>query len=151
MGEAKRRGAFDERKAASQNNAGVLRAIDQGDAPHYAFILDRSATGRKALAEMKRGPEEIQARVNGEAMKLWETSPQFSLVVIWGTWGYSGGLTIPTANANLLLEEVLPKVMERTLEKGGLCTFMPLIDESLVESVTGRLAQLQPTAGLGSN
>ncbi|NMV39859.1 hypothetical protein [Ralstonia insidiosa] len=151
MGEAKRRGTFDERRAGSQQNATAFRMLDQGRAPHYAFILDRSATGQMALAEMKRGPEEIQARVKGSAMQLWEKSPQFAYVVIWGTWGYSGGLTIPTTNTDVLLKETLPKVMERTLEKGGLCAFMPLIDASLVDTVGSRIAQLQPAEGHNSN
>jgi hypothetical protein len=49
-----------------------------------------------ALTEMLRGTDEIQARVRSAAMQLWDKSPQLSFVVIWGTWGYSGGLTIPT-------------------------------------------------------
>ena len=84
-------------------------------------------------------------------MQLWEKSPQFSFVVIWGTWGYSGGLTIPTTDINFLLEQALPKVMERTLEKGGLCSFAPMIDESHREVVMRKLALLQPTLGSGVN
>ncbi|KKI36163.1 hypothetical protein VI03_25715 [Burkholderia vietnamiensis] len=125
--------------------------IDQGQAPHYAFILDRSAVGQKAFEEMKRGPKEIQARARSEAMHLWEQSLHFPFVLVWGTWGYSGGLTMPVANLNALLEQALPKAIERTSEKGGMCAFMPLIDESLVEVVTSRIAQLQPTEGSASN
>lgn len=148
MGEAKNRGTFDERRAgAAQRNDAVFQTLDQGKAPHYAFILDRSAVGQQALAQMKRGPEEIQDRVKGNAMQLWEQSPQFAFVVIWGTWGFSGGLTIPTTNIDFLLEQALPKVVERTLEKGGLCAFMPVVEASLVERITSRIAQLQPTEG----
>jgi hypothetical protein len=100
---------------------------------------------------MKRGPEEIQARVKGEAMQLWEKSPHVAFVVIWGTWGYSGGLTIPTPSMDLLLEQALPKVMERISEKGGMCAFMPLVEASLIEAINSRIAQLQPTEGHLSN
>lgn len=148
MGEAKRRGSAEERKsAAMMNNEDILRLFKEGKAPHYAIILDRSETGLKVLEQLKRGPAELQARANSSAVELWYSMPQFAFVLIWGTWGYSGGLTLPTANMEFLLGEAIPKAMERTTEKGGLCAFIPCVDKSLHEPILNKVAELQPTSG----
>jgi hypothetical protein len=125
--------------------------LGEGKAPHYAFILDRSDAGQKVLEQMKSGPAELRDRATSAAVTLWQNTPHFAFVVIWGTWGYSGGLTIPTADLQFLLTQSLPKVVERTTEKGGLCTFVPAVDDSLRPAVLGRLAELQPTDGPAAN
>lgn len=148
MGEAKKRGSADERRtSAEQQGDNARRLISQGDAPHYGFILDRSEMGRKVLEQMKTGPADVRDRATSPAVQMWEAMPHFPYVVIWGSWGYSGGLTIPTADLTALLAEALPKVMERTTQKGGLCTFVPAVDPSVLEMVMGRLAELQPSTG----
>ena len=94
MGEANRRGSFDERKAQAQrDNAGAFKLIERGEAPHYAFIIDRSPKGLQLLGALKKGPDEVRERVGSPAVQLWEAS-HFPYVVIWGTWGWSGGLTV---------------------------------------------------------
>lgn len=152
MGEAKRRGTPEGRaEAARKQNDQALQMISRGGAPHYAFILDRSPVGKATLQQMKAGPAELKARATSAAVQLWENSPQFGFVVIWGTWGYSGGLTIPTANLDLLLKDALPATMKRTIEKGGLCMFMPAIDEQFRDAVLSKVAELQPASGSSMN
>lgn len=147
MGEAKNRGAKEQRVAsATVEVEKAASLIEKGDAPHYAFILDRSSTSANVLTQAKCGPKEIQARFSSEAFKVWEATG-FEFVLIWGTWGYSGGLTIPSANIDVLLEKAIPAVVKRTLDKGGLCTFFPCTDPSLHEQILAKIAQLQPGSG----
>lgn len=149
MGNANKRGTHEERKksALEQQNESAIRLMKTGVAPHYAFILDRSPVGQQVLNQMKNGPDELKARVSSEAVKLWEGMSNFEYVVIWGSWGFSGGLTLPTANLNFLLNEALPAAMTRTNEKGGMCAFIPAVSESVREVVLGKIAELQPVAG----
>lgn len=146
MGEAKRRGDDAARKqsAIERQNAVAADLIQRGGAPHYAFILDRSKIGREMLRGLKEGPPELRARATSAAVQLWETLPHMEYCVIWGTWGYSGGLTLPTATLEVLLNEALPAAVQRTLEKGGLCTFMPGVDEAVRDAVLQKIAELQP-------
>ncbi len=147
MGEANRRGSFDERKAQAQrDNAGAFKLIERGEAPHYAFIIDRSPKGLQLLGALKKGPDEVRERVGSPAVQLWEAS-HFPYVVIWGTWGWSGGLTVQALDLQNLLAEGLPAVVARTLEKGGLCTFLPGVDDAVLDQVLGRIAELQPSTG----
>lgn len=147
MGEAKKRGSAEERRAqAMSGNAGVIDLMQQGGAPHYAFILDKSSKGLGVLEKLKKGPAEIRARATSPATQLWE-SAHFPFIVIWGTWGMSGGMTLQALDLDNLLNQALPKVMERTLEKGGLCAFMPIVDDSILDRVMDKLAELQPTSG----
>ena len=147
MGDAKRRGTPDERvTAAREGIKPAMALIERGLAPHYTFILDRSPAGLAGLAAMRAEPQDLHARANSSAMKFWEAS-HFPYVVIWGTWGYSGGLTMPALNLSALLDEALPVVMARLREKGGLCAFFPIVDKSVEKQITDRLAQLQPTIG----
>lgn len=144
MGEAKRRGSTDERvKNAMNNNEKMLSLIKDGKAPHYAFVLDRSAKGLETLAQLMKGPDELKARAKSHAVELWKLT-HFEFIVIWGTWGYSGGLTVQALNIEQLLNEALPAVIKRTLEKRGLCSFMPAIDEIHLESFMNKIAELQP-------
>lgn len=146
MGEAKRRGDEESRKqsALERQNAAATDFIRRGGAPHYAFILDRSEVGREVLRGLKKGPAELRARATSAAVQLWEGLPHMEYCVIWGTWGYSGGLTLPTANLEVLLNEAIPAAVQRTLEKGGLCTFMPGVDEAVRDAVLQKIAELQP-------
>lgn len=96
------------------------------------------------LRGLKDGPAELRARATSQAVQLWEAMPHLEYCVIWGTWGYSGGLTLPTATLEFLLNESLPAAVKRTLEKGGLCAFAPCVDESVREVVIQKIAELQP-------
>lgn len=153
MGQAKARGSREERIAqaagASQDSAGALELVRRGEAPHYAFVIDRSQVGQGLLQGLRAGPAEVRERVTSEAFKLWESMPHFKYLVIWGTWGWSGGLTIPTVDLDALLNQAMPKVMERTIGKGGLCSWMPGVAEDVQQQVMARLAELQPTPGSG--
>lgn len=149
MGDAKKRGTHEDRKrtALEQQNESVTRLMKSGAAPHYAFVLDRSPVGQQLLNQLRNGPDELKARAYSDAVKLWEEMPNFEYVVIWGSWGFSGGLTLPTANMDFLLDEALPAVMKRTNEKGGMCVFIPAVSESVREAVVGKIAELQPVTG----
>lgn len=46
-----------------------------------------------------------------------------------------------------LLHVAIPKAMERTAEKGGMCTFFPLVADDVLPAVMKTNAQLQHTAG----
>lgn len=117
--------------------------IQDGKAPHYAFILDRSTKSKEVFKQLKDGPEEIRARANSPAVEFWGIS-SFEFVVIWGTWGLSGGLTIQALDLDQLLNVALPTAVERTAAKGGLCTFIPAVDDKLLDQVMSKLAELQP-------
>lgn len=147
MGEAKNRGSFEDRKRqAMVGNEGILELIKQGAAPHYAFILDKSPKGLGVLDQLKRAPDELRARATSPATQLWEVA-HFPYIVIWGTWGWSGGMTLQALDLENLLNEALPKVMERTLEKGGLCAFIPGVSDDVLDSVMKKIAELQPVGG----
>jgi hypothetical protein len=127
-------------------NEGIIELMKQGVAPHYAFILDKSPKGLNVLAQLKRAPDEIRTRATSPATQLWEAA-HFPYIVIWGTWGWSGGMTLQALDLNNLLNEALPKVMERTMEKGGMCAFIPGVSDDVLESVMTKIAELQPAAG----
>lgn len=147
MGEAKNRGSFEERKSqAMAGNEGIIELMKQGAAPHYAFILDKSPKGLSVLAQLKQAPEEIRARATSPATQLWEAA-HFPFIVIWGTWGWSGGMTLQALDLGNLLNEALPKVIERTLEKGGLCAFIPGVSDDVLDAVMTKIAELQPVGG----
>lgn len=147
MGEAKRRGTEAQRKEkAIEGNANVTGPIGPHGTSHYAFILDRSPQAVEALKKLKSGPTEIKNRMASAAVQFWEES-HFPYIVIWGTWGMTGGLTIPCLDVNSLLNEAIPAAMNRTLEKGGMCVFAPMVADDLVEPVKLKIAELQPTIG----
>ena len=148
MGEAKRRGTEAERReqALKDGNASAINAIQSGIAPHYAFIFDRSDKAATVLAAMKRGPEELRVRIASAAVQFWEAS-HFPFVIVWGTWGYTGGLTLPCLDLDSLLGEGLAAAFKRTTEKGGLCAFVPFVADELVDAIQARIAELQPTSG----
>jgi hypothetical protein len=148
MGEAKRRGTEAERReqALRDGNASAVDAIKSGIAPHYAFIFDRSSKASTVLAKMKSGPEELSSCMASSAVQFWEAS-HFPFVIICGSWGYTGGLTLPCLDIDTLLGEGLPAVFQRTNEKGGLCAFVPFVADELVEAIYSRIAELQPSSG----
>lgn len=148
MGEAKRRGSPEARAAAAMaNSQATFDAVSAGKVPHYAFIFDRSEEGRKSLDFIKRnGPDNLQARLNAPAFQMWDATG-FQFVVIWGSWAATGGLTIPTANIDVLLDETLPAVMKRTNEIGGLCAFAPAVAPEFQARIRQKLAELQPIEG----
>lgn len=150
MGQAKNRGTFEERlRQARAGSDAIIDLIRQGGAPHYAFILDKSSKGVHVLSKLKQGPEELRERTRNLAVQMWEEDEEnlFPFLVIWGTWGFSGGLTLQVRDLRALLQEALPKVMERTLEKGGLCAFLPVVAEDALDAVLSKIAEMQPTAG----
>lgn len=123
----------------------LLEMVASGAAPHYAFVLDRSAKANGVLRAMRKLPE-LKARTESSGFKTWEELDA-PYLVMWGTWGFTGGLMIPCFSLEAMLAEALPKVMERVLEKGGLCSFLPCVDDSISERVQARIAELQPTSG----
>lgn len=143
MGQAKNRGGFEQRKESASPR---LNLDALAHARHYAFILDKSPKGVEVIEQIKKGPAEIKARINSPAVELWEKS-HFQFLVIWGTIGYSGGLTIPTLDMKNLLSQALPAVMQRTLEKGGFCSFIVGVAPDLAKTIEQRLAELQPVEG----
>ena len=148
MGEAKRRGTEAERreKAMKAGNASAVNAIKSGLAPHYGFIFDRSERASKAIQAMREGPEEMRERIGSSAVQFWEQS-HFKFVIVWGSFGYTGGLTLPCIDLDALLSEGLPAAIKRTTEKGGMCAFAPFVEDSLVDVIQSRIAELQPTEG----
>lgn len=120
-----------------------------GSSEHYAFIIDRSDKGRELLNRLRNAPREeseFRDRANGVGIKVWEESG-YEFVVIWGTFGYSGGLTIPTLDMDNLLHKAIPAVIEKTREKGGECAFFVSVNPAIVKKIERRLAELQPTTG----
>lgn len=149
MGQAKNKGSFEERKAQASTTGSALRSlVGTKEVPHYAFVLDKSAAGKKMLDLLKKGPSEIKQRFLSPSFVLWEQA-HFPYVVVWGTFGYSGGLTVNALDLDTLCNEALPKVMERIELKGGLCSFIVNVgDDSTASIIQSKLAELQPTHGL---
>jgi hypothetical protein len=148
MGEAKRRGTPEEREAAAKaNHQAAIDAVSTGRAPNYAFIFDRSATGRDAIDFIKRtAPDDLKARLEAPAFQVWDATG-FEFVVIWGTFGATGGLTVPTVDIDTLLGETLPAVVKRNNEVGGLCAFSPAVAPEFRARIAQKLAELQPFEG----
>ncbi len=147
MGEAKNRSSFDQRKEATTKDMDFVGdLIKRGEAPHYAVVMDRSPFGVAVLKHLRKGPDELCTRFTSEPFKFWEQS-HFEFVVVWGTFGYSGGLTINALDLDTLLNEALPAAIKRTTEKGGFCSFVLGIDPALREKVEAKLAELQPSTG----
>lgn len=116
---------------------------------HYAFIIDRSEQGWELLEQMRndtREKSEFRDRAYGVGIRVWEESG-YEFVVIWGTFGYSGGLTIPTSDMNHLLTRTIPTVIEKTEEKGGDCVFFLAVDPAVAPIIEQRLMELQPPVG----
>ena len=145
MGQAKQRGTATERIASAQNanNDATRTANAVGHAPHFCLILDKSDKAKAVLAHGRKGPAEIQARLNSDAVKLWETS-HYPFVLIWGTWKSDDELVIPCLDLNGVLSEGLPAVLKRTADNGGLCSFLPSADEASTAAIMQKLAELQP-------
>ena len=120
-----------------------------GGSEHYAFIIDRSEKGLELLTRLRNAPpeeSEFRERAYGVGIKVWEESG-YEFVIIWGTFGYSGGLTIPTLDMDTLLQRAIPAVIEKTREKGGECSFFVSVNPSLATRIEQRLAELQPMVG----
>lgn len=116
---------------------------------HYAFIIDRSPAGREMLERLRSGSGDnavLRERAEGPGIRVWEESG-YEFVVIWGTFGYSGGLTIPTRDLSSLLQKVIPTVMEKTREKGGECEFFVAVDPACAPGIEKVLAVFQSMRG----
>ncbi len=116
---------------------------------HYAFIIDRSKQGRELLEQLRNDPREeseFRDRAYGVGIRVWEESG-YEFVIIWGTFGYSGGLTIPTLDIDKLLNTAIPTVIEKTQEKGGECVFFLAVNPDVAPVIEQRLVELQPTFG----
>jgi hypothetical protein len=130
----------------------ISRKMDNrvtGRSEHYAFIIDHSEEGRELLDQLRNDPQEeseFRDRAYGVGIKVWEESG-YEFVIIWGTFGYSGGLTIPTLDIDKLLNTAIPAVIEKTKEKGGECVFFVGVDPAIAPKIKQRVAELQPTVG----
>ena len=123
------------------NEQALLELMSEGNAPHYAFIIDRSPVGVMTLDRMEVAPMEIQERVTNPHVQIWKQSP-YEFLIIWGTWGCSGGLTIQAYDVDELLNDALPLVLERTLFNGGYCSFIPMVADDIRDQLTAKLAEL---------
>lgn len=162
MGQAKRRGTPADRKQQAQKGQGgpaaaatmgqaLFDAIAGGQVQHYAFIFDRSERGRLGMRALSEAPGELGARFKSSSFHqvfwLWNEDA-FPFVAIWGTFGYTGGLTIPAVIEQALLDEALPRIVERNAEKGGLCAYILAVDPGLQERLGARLRELEAQHGL---
>jgi hypothetical protein len=88
----------------------------------------------------------------GVGIKVWEESG-YEFVIIWGTFGYSGGLTTPTLDIDKLLNTAIPAVIEKTREKGGECKLLlgaGIVPRLFFLSVTRKLTTVRHS-GLDSH
>ncbi|WP_018079488.1 hypothetical protein [Thiobacillus denitrificans] len=146
MGQAKRRGTFEQRKSRVTQSQ-LEAAIDGGVLKHYAFVIDRSARGRQVIDALRTGPEEMRARINHPVFNQWEAS-QYEFLVIWGSFGYTGGLTLLARDVDELVNAALPAVVDRIHEKDdGLCSFMFGVSPDIAQSLQDKVAELQAAVG----
>ncbi|MEX3992713.1 hypothetical protein AB4Y35_18305 [Paraburkholderia sp. EG286A] len=128
------------------NNRAIFDAINTGKTPHYVFIFDRTDSSRDAV--MKRSaPEDLRSRLTAPAFKLWERHTGYQFVALLGSFGASGGLTMPTVDINALIEKTLPAIMKRNNEIGGLCSRVPSAAPEFRPLIEQKLAELQPIEG----
>jgi hypothetical protein len=121
--------------------------IARGEAPHYAVVLDRSEVGAGFLRRVREtGMRDLLVRLEAPSFSIWEATV-YEFLVLWGTWGYSGGATIPVATLEALLSDGLPAAVERTRAAGGACSFILAVDRDRLPRIQQRLAELQPTSG----
>ncbi len=158
MGQAKRRGSAQERTQQAQERGGLNQrtlfdAISSGAVQHYCFVFDRSERGRFGMDSFERAPDELGDRAKSSTFQqmraLWEAET-FPYLSIWGSFGYTGGLTLPAATDDVLLNEALPRIVERNAEKGGLCVYLFAVEERLRVRMAERLAALEAEHGLQS-
>ena len=112
---------------------------------HYALVLDRSEQAQE-LIQWSTVNAELRDRIQSDAFRFWQDG-HTPYVVVWGSIGYSGGMTIMAPDLPALLFDALPAVVTRTAEKGGLCAFLLGVDTAVHKQIDERLAQLQPVAG----
>ena len=124
--------------------------IDSGVVRHYGIVLDRSDRAWSTVQSMRSSATEFRDRANSDAFKMWEAG-RHPFAILWGTIGVAGGLTIGAASLEELLSHAIPAAVERSREKGGLCTFMVAVDDDLERKVQGRVASAQQLPGNASS
>lgn len=142
MGESKRRGSKEERIT----NATKLT----DDTVNYGLILDRSRRSKHAFAKFLN-------TVTGDLADAWIKKVQTldemksKYVLLFGTYGYSGGLAIGARTDDELLETSIPALMQRVAEKKQTCGFLINIQNDLAEKVHARIKELTPIVDRGGN
>jgi len=148
MHDAEKQGTDEEReRIALEQTETLIRLTKDGVVPHYVLVLDRSPAAQDFLVRMKTGPAELKVRTSTEAVRTWEALSQYRYLVISGTWGRVGGLVVPAADLEALVDEVLPEVLTTLEERGGLCGFFVAVADSERDEVLAKLAELQPVEG----
>jgi len=139
MGQAKNRGTHAERVA----DAVARQASHQ---QNFVFVFDDSETGRNALEQfLAKGPPHFVEALAPNVDEWKSLRPRY--MAYCGTLAFSGGVSFAAMDDKDLLDGVLPRLMERTLLRGGLASWAIAVDPARRKDIEGRLAELQPVAG----
>lgn len=139
MGQAKNRGTHAERVVA----AVAKQAAHQ---QNFVFVWDDSEIGRQELDRfLTKGPPHFANTLRPKLEALRAMHPRY--IAFFGTLAYSGGLSCAAMDDHDLLDGVLPRLVERSLERGGLCSFSIAVDPQRRVAIEQRLAELQPVMG----
>ena len=150
MGDSTALGSCADKVANWPGEATLERLIKERVVRHYGVVLDRSDRARATVESMRGSGAEFRARLDSDAFRAWEaTTHQFA--ILWGTIGTPGGLTIGAVSLPELLERGIPAAVDRSKERGGLCTFMVAVDPSLESRVRAKVAAMQPIPGTSSS
>lgn len=147
MGEARRRGTQADRiSAAKSKSPETIEASDTGTgnidkADHFCFVLDAGAASSQMVARLA---VEYPAIIDRYVL-LNDLGKQFMLFFF--STKAKGQMTIFSANEEALLDEGLPHILAKSLEIGGFCAVMSVLEEDLNQRVMARFAELQPTTG----
>lgn len=139
MGDAKRRGTREERlkEAMSRTPVGQMQ---------FGLLFDTSEFGQQALQRFRdNGPSEFRDSFFRQYDVIRSSGAQFFSFL--GTGGFSGGTTMAAMDLNVLLDEVIPQMLDRALAKGGLCSFILGIDPALHSVVEAQINSLDPVLG----
>jgi hypothetical protein len=139
MGDAKRRGS---REARMQDALSRLPPHRQ----HYGFVFDDSAEGARALdAFWEAGPEEFRESFRRNYAMLIEAGAKFTAFL--GTAGFTGGSSLGANDLDELLDGVIPQMMSRAIDRGGMCAFALAVSDDVRPRLEARIHELSPILG----
>jgi hypothetical protein len=144
MGEAKRRHAKGQRLGEELEKR--LRAGEFGPpgARRYLIVLDKSPSGRDALAALRasEGLGELAALFDAEPFRMFEASSLFEYIVLASGEGPPERRSLLAAGSRRLVDEVLPRAWRRQAGTQAAPAAFCGLDEPVREEVQVALRRL---------
>lgn len=146
MGEAKRRHAQGQRFAAELARHLQAGGFGAAGAERYLIVLDKSPSGREALAALRAslGPAGLAALLAAEPCRLWEASALFEFIVLRSGSGTPEARSLLAAASERLLHEALPRACRELAGGGEPVGIVCGLGEPTCASVQAALRRLLP-------